>query len=189
MLLSSQITVVRQWIVDAIAACPELDPVPLERVVWSDQDWPDRAYPYVLLSYTGSVEQGLSPAQWIDDADDEITRTGDNTTLSITAVNKPSDTAPTDAQQASSYIRELKARLKSFAGDSLRLAQLAIRDVNVALGISQIQGLSQWESRAALDITFGHAATISETPGVIETVEVTGTTTPATPSQPQTIPA
>jgi len=95
MLLSSQIIVVRQWIVDAIADCPELAPVPLERVVWSDQDWPDRAYPYVLLGYTGSVEQGLSPAQWVDGSDNEITRTADNTTLSITVVNKPSDTAPT----------------------------------------------------------------------------------------------
>ncbi len=189
MLLSSQVIVVRQWIADSIAACDDLAPVALDRIVWQRQDWPDRPYPYVLLGYTGSTEVGLSPSQWVEDVTDaQITRTGDNTTLSITVVNRPSDTAPTLDQQASSYIREIKARLKSFAGSVLREAKLAIRDVNVIPDVSRLQGSSQWESRAVLDITFGHAVTISEDPGIIEQVEVTGTTTPATPSQTFTIP-
>ncbi len=192
MLLSSQVIVVRQWIVDAIAAAIAggftADPIALDRIVWQRQDWPDRPYPYVLLGYTGTTEEGLSPSQWIDVADDLNTRTGDDTTLSIKVVNMRSDTAPTLAHQASSYVRELKLRLKSFAGDALRLAKLAIRDVNVVPDVSALQGASQWESSAVLDITFGHAAVITESPGIIEHVEVTGTTTPATPSQTFTIP-
>lgn len=192
MLLAAQIEVVRQWIVDAIQDAIDggtsMDPIALDRVVWQRQDWPDRPYPYALLGYTGSTEIGLSPAQWIDTSDELVTRTGDESTLSVTVVTKPSDTAPTTDRQASSYVRELKARLKSFAGRTLSQADLAIRAVNVVPDISRLRGSSQWESRAVLDITFGHAVTISEDPGVIETAQVTGSTVPPTPSQPQTIP-
>ncbi len=193
MLLSSQVQVVRQWIVDSIAAAVAdgfaAPAIELDRIVWQRQDWPDRPYPYVVLGYTGSAEQGISPAQWIDGADALNTRTGDETTLSIKIVAMRSDTAPTLDQQASSYARELKCRLRSFAADPLRLAHLAVRAVNVIPDVSALQGASQWESSAVLDITFGHAAVITEAPGIIEHVEVTGTTTPATPSQTFSIPA
>lgn len=189
MLLLAQIEVIRQWIVDSVQAAIDdgglMDPIAMDRIVRVKQDFPDRAYPYVLLGYTGSTEVGISPAQWIA-GDELVTRTGDDTTLSITIVSQQSDTAPNDDQLASSYVREMKARLRSFAGDSLRLAQLAIRDVNVVPDLGRLQGASQWESRAVLDITFGHAVTISEDTSIIEIVEVLGATTPTTPPGAQT---
>ena len=183
MLLSSQVQAVAAWIVAAIADCPALVPIALDRVVWQDQDFPERPYPYALLSYTGSVEEGISPAQWVDDLDNLNTRTGDDTNLSITIVSKQSDTAPTLDMLASSYVRELKARLRSFVARGLAAADLAVRDVNVVPDVSRLQGRSQFESRAVLDILFGHAVVVLEQPGVIETAFVTGTTSPATPSR------
>ena len=63
MLLTAQENAVRQWVVAALADCPPLNPIPLGRVVWSQQDFAELAYPYALLSYTGSVVLSATPGR------------------------------------------------------------------------------------------------------------------------------
>lgn len=181
MLTTAQQNSVRSWIVASIVACPELTPIPLERIVWENQDFPDLAYPYVTLGYTGTEGLNASPRGRVNDDDELEEREQHDTTLSITVVTRPSDTAPSPDQTATAYIRELRSRARGYAGDVLRQADLAIRDINVVFGIDRLQGGSQWESRAALDLTLGHALVVTSSPGVITQAEVTGTTSPPTP--------
>lgn len=189
MMTTEQENAVRAWVVAAIAACPELEPIPLEKVVWSGQDFPEEMRPYALVSYTGSAELGASPSQTVTDSDELDTKTMDESTISITIVSKPSDTAPTRNQVASSYVREMRARARSYISHILTDAKLAVWDVFVVPNVDRLQGRSQWESRAVIDIQFGHALVVTEDPGIIISGEISGSTTPSTPAQnPYTFP-
>ena len=183
MITTIQVDVIRQWIVDSIADCPELVPVALDRVVKQRQNFPDRAYPYVLYGYTGAAEIGLSPSQTVNNADDMVTLSQYDTTMSITVFSKVSDTAPSADQEASSYVRELTARLRSFAGEPLRLAGLAIRAVNIVPDVSEIEGKSEFVSQAVLDVTWGAGLAVTEGPGIIVNAEIDGSTEPPTPNR------
>jgi len=181
MLTTAQENAVRAWVEAAILDCPELAAIPLDRIVWSNQDFAERVYPYALIAYTGTDELGALPAQRVNDNDDLETKELSDTTVSITIVTKADDAAPTRAQVASSYARELRARARSFVGELLTAANLAVRDINVVPDLGRLQGMSQWESRAVIDLTLGNALIVTETPGVIAQAGVTGTTSPPTP--------
>jgi len=187
MMTTDQENAVRAWVVAAIAGCPDLEPIPLEKVVWSGQDFPAEMRPYALITYTGTDELGATPSQTVDDNDDLNTKSLDDTTVSITIVIKPSDTNPTRAQVASSYIREMKARARSFISHILTDAKLTVRQVFTVPDASRLAGRSQWESRGVLDLLLGHALVVTESPGVIVTAEISGSTEPPTPSQPSYI--
>lgn len=182
MLTTAQENAVRAWVEAAILDCPELAAIPLARIVWANQDFAERTYPYALISYTGTDELNATPGQSVNDLDELETSENNDTTVSITVVTQADDAAPTRNQVASSYVRELRARARSFAGDSLTAANLAIRDINVVPDLGRLQGMSQWESRAVIDLTLGHALIVTETPGVIVQAGVFGTTTPPTPA-------
>ena len=183
MLTTVQANAVRSWVKLAIDGCPELEPIPLDRIVWSDQDFPAPVYPYALLSYTGSVKLGASPARAVNGLDELVTTEQSETTIAITIVSKRSDTSPTLEQLASSYVRELHARTRSFVAGILTAAKLAVRSTTVIPNVDRLQGSSQWESRAVLDLTLGHALAVTEAPGVITTAGITGSTTPPTPTR------
>jgi hypothetical protein len=170
MLTTSQENAVRSWVQLAIAGCPELEAIPLEKIEWTNQDFPEDARPYALISYSGSTEIGATPSQIVNDVEDLETTTHDDTTVSVTIVTKPSDTAPTREQVASSYVRELRARTRSFVSGILTQANLAVRQVFVVPNVDRLQGKSQWESRAVIDLTLGHALVVTEQPGVINQV-------------------
>lgn len=186
MLLPSQETIVGQWVTAAIADCPNLEP--LTAVVWDDQDFPDRDYPYALLSYTGGADEGADDPSGLNDSGELETRTDLVSNLSVTFVTKVSDTTPTRNQVASGYVRELNARKRSFVAEPMRLANIWVRDSFPIPNVSRLQGKSQWESRGVLDLTLGHAAIVTEQPGQFLTAVVDGSTTPPTPSQTLTIP-
>jgi hypothetical protein len=183
MLTTGQENAVRSWVELAILGCPELAPIPLAKIVWSEQDFPEDARPYALIRYSGSTEEGATPSQIVNGSDELETTTHDETTVSITIVTKPSDAAPTREQVASSYTRELRARSRSFVAGILSQAKLAVRRVDVVPDVARLQGKSQWESRAVIDLTLGHALVITETPGVINQAEISGTTEPPTPTR------
>lgn len=183
MLTTAQENAVRSWVQLAIDGCPELEPIPLERIVWSNQDFPEEARPYALISYSGSVEIGATPSRTVTDAGDLDTTTHDDTTVSVTIVSRPSDTAPTREHVASSYVRELRARTRSFIAGILAEAQLSVRRVDVVPNVDRLQGKSQWESRAVIDLTLGHALRVTEQPGVINRAGISGTTDPPTPTR------
>jgi hypothetical protein len=137
MLTTGQENAVRSWVELAILGCPELAPIPLAKIVWSEQDFPEEARPYALIRYSGSTEEGATPSQIVNDSEELETTTHDETTVSITIVTKPSDAAPTREQAASSYVRELRARSRSFVAGILSQAQLAVRRVDVVPNVAR----------------------------------------------------
>ena len=169
MLTTAQENAVREWVVAAIADCTELAPIALDRVVWSEQDFAEHPYPYALLAYTGSDTLNATPSQSVNEADDLVTGNLEDTNLAVTIVSKVSDTAPSRNQVASSYVRELAARTRSFVAEHhLGPAKLAVRELTQIPNVGRLQGLSQWESRSVLDLLLGHSLEVTESPGVIE---------------------
>jgi hypothetical protein len=181
-LLTHQEQAVVAWITAAISDCPEL--APLTAIVWSDQDALERARPYALLSYTGSDGVGASPARTINESDELETASVDTSTVSITIVSKPSDTAPTRAQVASSYTRELKARVRSFVGyQSLLPREMTVQAIFEVPLADRLAGSSQWETRAVLDLQIRHSLVVTEQPGIVLVAEIDGETDPPTPNR------
>ena len=177
MMLPSHKRAVRQWVADALADAGKA--IPLERIVWGNQDAVSLARPYVLMLATGSTRRGNAPEPKAI-GDDRQSRTTSTATVSITIVG------PTQRQSldddADAYLAELAARLQVPDLDQpLVDAGLSVAGVSELPSLDAITGQSQWETRAALDVTFNAAVVVTTTPGAVETAEVSGTTEPPTP--------
>jgi hypothetical protein len=181
MMLPSHKRAARAWVVAALADAGK--PIPLERVVWSNQDAPTLARPYILIYGTGGTRRGPAPERRSTGdhgAATHTARTDGTGTLSFTVVGPVQRESLDD--DADAYLAELTPRLVleelSGAPNPLPAAGLSVASASEAPGLDSLTGASQWETRAALDVTFSTAVVVTSTPGTVRAVEVEGTTTP-----------
>ena len=181
MMLTSQQRAVRAWVVAALADAGK--PIPIERVVWGPQDSPPVARPYVLLGLTGSTTRSPRPELWATGdhgASTQYARTDGTSSVSITVVGVVARESLDDG--AAAYLAELTPRLQLEELDGqpnpLEAANLAVTGRNEFPAVDRLVNTSQWETRATLDVTFLTAVVVTQTPGTVQTVEITGTTEP-----------
>lgn len=180
MMLASQKRAARDWLIGILADLPTV--IPAERVVWGNQD-ANAPRPYVQLLYTAGARQGPAPervgvgAPGFEEKSSTTVGTG---TISITVVG----VAARDSldQDADSFVAELASRVTDHDfGYPLDGTGLAVQTFTELLGLASLTGQSQWETRAALDVTFNVGVDYRSTPGIVETVVIDGTTEPPTP--------
>jgi hypothetical protein len=187
MMLAAQESALRAFVVAAVADS-DLDPIPLERVVWGPSNNPPPVKPYVLLGDTGTARLGAGGNSRTRPTGEVDERTDKTTEISITFVSTPSETAPTRDQTARAYVREVEARLyHAVIGPILSDADMGLADINITANVDRLQGRSQWETRAVLDLTFNHALVVTASPGTIESLTVVANTNPATEPTESTI--
>lgn len=99
--------------------------------------------------------------------------------ISVQVFSKLDDENPALEDAADVLLGRVRARFfASVAAAGMRAAGLAPIRRGTVTDLSGLRGASQWETRAALDLTFRRASVILEQPGTIETIEGTGTLQP-----------
>jgi hypothetical protein len=176
-----------------VIACLNLDdesepitPAPFDasNVIWSDRDHP-RPPRYAMLREVAFVEQNPEVmhetinAGEVDEDLLEWTRTIAEWTVSLQLCTKMTDSAPTLAENAGRLLRRVSMRVLSDLADPMRAVGCAWRRSGQILPLPRIARDSQWESRAAIDLTFCVGEAIVVRPGWIETASGTGTLDPA----------
>lgn len=191
MMTASQITAVRDWIAAALAeaaaaAEPEIfAAIPLGRIVYTDQDHPAPALPYITYNVIADPTIGTAGryARGDHGASQVITRQQAASTISIRITTRRDDAAPDPLQDARHYANALHLRTESEVSSILGAALLAFRGATLQPNLALEQS-GRRVQRSGIDITFGVARLIADAPGTIQTAEVTGTTTPPTPDDP-----
>jgi hypothetical protein len=153
--------------------------VPLDRVVWGNQD-SMVPRPYCQLLYTGGTKRGNAPEHRGAGGDDARDYWQGTATVSVTFVGPVARTSLDD--DADSLATEFAVAVHDFdLGEPLAAAGLAVQTFTELPAQDALTGQSQWETRASVDVTFNAALIYTSSPGSVETVPVTGTTEPPTP--------
>lgn len=99
-------------------------------------------------------------------------------TISVQVVSMLSADSPALAQSAARYLRRLELRTMADGTGPMRELGVAWCRSGQILPLDRIANRAQWETRAALDLTFAVGERIVEQPGWIDSIEVTGTLSP-----------
>jgi hypothetical protein len=179
-ILPVQKRALRQWVADALAEAGK--PIPLDRIVNGNID-ADVQRPAVQIIWPGSTRRGPAPERrTIGDpgSEEHWSRTDGTATVSITVIGVPNRLSYDD--DADAYTVELLALVNDHdLGAQLDAVGLGVAGVTHLPNLDALTGQSQWETRAALDITFNTAIIVTSTPGIVQTAVVDGTTEPPTP--------
>lgn len=183
-------TAFRDWVI----ACLNLDdtgqaisPAPFSsaNVVWTPRDYPRAGNLYCMLREVSLVPLGPPEEQAetlnAGEANEALrlhTRTFDEWTVSVQVVSKLDDQAPALDDAAGRILRRLSMRVLDDNTYAMRQTGLAWRRSGQITPLDRIARASQWETRAAIDLTFVAGESILWEPGWIETVEATGTLAP-----------
>lgn len=185
-----QARAVRSWVLtvlnlsdQGVAESPA--PFGAESVRWSDSDYPRAPNPYAMLREVSFVPYGepVRPRETInagqvDEALLQYAWTIAEWTVSVQVVSKLDEANPELSTSAGRYLRRLEMRTMGEETTPMRLVGCAWCRTGQILPMPRIANGSQWESRAALDLTFRVGEYIVDRPGWIESVEATGTLDP-----------
>lgn len=156
-------------------------PIPTDRILWGNQD-ANTTRPYCTVLYTGGAPRGNAP-----EFRGSKTTEGDarqywqgTATLSFTFVGVTKRTSLDE--DADSFASLMAIAVHDMdAGANLAAAGMSVQSVSELPAQDALTGQSQWETRASLDVLFNGAQVYVSSPGIVETVPVTGTTEPPTP--------
>lgn len=152
---------------------------------WGASDHPRPASPFVLLAEVSNLE--LAPPEKIRRTVDEglpteeleeYTRQISEWTVRVMLGSKISDTSPDFGQAAARILRRLTMRVEGEESNAMRALGLAWTRSSQIIDLTRLAKGSQWETRAAVDLTFFAGEAIVDRPGWIESTEVTGTASP-----------
>ncbi len=181
-----------------VAACLNLDdeslplsPVPFTlgtpttpaNVIWADRDPLRRPNLFCMLREVSLVSVG--PTETVDvpvDSGQPTERLDqhyfdqDEWTVAVHVVSRLDTDDPTHAASAGVILRRVRGRMESTLSDPMRAQGCAPRRRGQILPLSRIARNAQWETRAAVDLTFNVGSVIVQrSVGFIETVQGVGT--------------
>lgn len=193
----TQATAMRAWVIaclnlgdDGIALSPA--PFSTSNVRWSHSDYPRAGDRYAMLREVSFVELG-PPEEQRQSIDVDLPgerlvvsqRSIAEWTVSVQVVARLSDSDPVLADNAARLLRRVTMRVLSELTGPMRAIGCAWRRSGQILPLPRIARGSQWETRAAVDLTFCVGEYIVDEPGWIDSVAGTGTLSPL-PSEPFT---
>jgi hypothetical protein len=172
---------VRLWVEGILADAGK--PIPLARIVNGNAD-SQTTRPYAQLLWTGNTARGPAPERrtvGTPGNEERRAKTTGTGTVSVTIVGPVARESYDD--EADAYATELAARVSDHdLGQPLRDANMSVAGPpSLQQGLDALTGQSQWETRAAVDVTFNTAVVVTSTPGIVHTAVVSGTTEPPAP--------
>lgn len=162
-------------------------PAPFDEstVRWSPTDYPTPRPLYAMIREISLVERGQPDTTRKSFNRGEVDETLvvqhstiSDWTVSVQVVSKLDPENPALEQAAGQYLRRLRARTLADGVDDMRLLGVAWCRSGQILPLDRIAKNAEWETRAALDLTFVVGDRIVEQPGWIDSAEVTGTLSP-----------